>query len=66
MNPRGDSHPGLPDFSSISISLPMIPSFNFAAALALARMTSTIWARVSDIDARREETTQRVRTGREP
>jgi hypothetical protein len=43
-----------------------MPSFNFAAAFALARMTSTIWARVSEMDAKSEETTQRVRMGREP
>src|SRR5271170_6887655 len=57
--PAGESLPGEGVFSFISIPSNTAASFDFAAALALARIVSTVWARVSEMEAKREETTQR-------
>ena len=65
--PEGDSlPPGEGVFSFISIPSKTTMSFDFDAALALARIVSTVWARISEIEAKRDDTTQRVRTGRAP
>lgn len=64
--PRGDSQPGLPLFSSNSISPMVMPSLSLAAAFPRARMTSTICAKESEMEARSEETTHKVRIGRAP